>query len=113
MARAPARKLFGSERRTEVLLLIALLRETFPTEIARLLGAPVYSVQKIVGGLEKDGVVVTRLAKRTRVVALDPGFAASRQLKNLLTRLIEVNPKIRSIAVRRRARQGRRGKAIT
>ena len=110
---APARKLFGSERRTEVLILIALLKETFPTEIARLLGARLYSVQKIVDGLERDGVLVTRISGRKRVVRLDSRFTASEQLKSLLTRLIDVNPKIRAIVARRRSRHGRRCKAVT
>jgi DNA-binding MarR family transcriptional regulator len=113
MAQAPARKLFGSKRRTEVLVLIALLKETFPTEIARLLDAPLYSVQKIVDGLEDDGVVATRLDRRTRIVTLDSRFAAAEQLNRLLTRLIDVNAKIRKIAARRRSRRGRRGKAVT
>lgn len=113
MARVPARKLFGSERRTEVLVLVALLKETFPTEIARLLDAPLYSVQKIVDGLEEDGVVTTRLDRRKRVVSLDSRFAAAEQLNRLLARLIDLNPKVRAIAARRRSRRVRRGRAVT
>jgi DNA-binding MarR family transcriptional regulator len=112
MAAAPAQKLFGSQRRTDVLILIALLKETFPTEIARLLGARLYSVQKIVDGLEEDGVVKTRLVRRTRIVTLDPRFAAADQLKGLLKRLIDLNPRIQKIAARRRSRHGRQGRAV-
>lgn len=36
-------RLFGSRRRTEVLTMVALLGETFPSELARLLRAPLYA----------------------------------------------------------------------
>ena len=113
MASTTAQKLFGSQRRTEVLILIALLEETFPTEIAKLLDARLYSVQKIVDGLEEDGIVASQFDGRTRIVTLDPSFAAAEQLKTLLVRLIDVNPKIRRIVARRRSRHGRRGRAVT
>ncbi len=71
--------MFGSRRRTEVLILTALLGETYPTELARLLGAPLYSVQTIVDALDREGVVATRLIGRSRQVSLDPRYYCQKE----------------------------------
>ena len=64
-------KLFGSAVRTRILILIALLRETYPRELARLANAPLISVQRIVDDLERDGIVASRLMGGSRLVALN------------------------------------------
>lgn len=97
-------KLFGSRRRTEVLVMTALLGETYPTELARLLGAPLYSVQTIVDGLNRDGVVATRLVGRSRLVSLDPRYYGHRELMALLLRLSEGEPALQHAAASRRSR---------
>lgn len=100
-------KLFGSRRRTEVLLLIALLEESYPCELARLLKSPLFSVQKIVNNLDREGVVATRLIGRERRVALDPRFLAYGELRELLLRLAAREPSLTDVAasVRRRPRK--------
>jgi DNA-binding transcriptional ArsR family regulator len=100
-------KLFGSCRRTEVLVLIALLGEAYPTEIARLLGAPLYSVQTIVNTLVRDGIVTIRLMGRMRLASLDPDYFAFEELEMLLLRLAEAEPEMREIANRKRSRPRR------
>lgn len=105
-------KLFGSRRRTEVLLLVALLGETYPTEIARLLGAAQYSVQTIVDALDREGILATRVSGGVRRVSLDPRFFAHRELEALLTRLAEGEPDLRAAAATRRSRPRRKGKAV-
>ena len=92
--------------------MIALLGETFPTELARLLNAPLYSVQTIVAGLEREGVVATRLSGRARVVSLDPRYFAHREIKVLLLRLAEAEPELRAAAATRRSRPRRAGKPL-
>ena len=103
-------KLFGSRRRTEVLVLLALIGESYPTELARLLGARLFAVQAIVDSLESEGIVVTRLMGRVRRVSLDPRFYARRELNALLLRLAEGEPDLQQLAERRRARPRRQGK---
>jgi DNA-binding IclR family transcriptional regulator len=103
-------KLFGSARRGELLILIALLGETYPTEIARLLEAPLYSVQRVVDALDRDGIVATRMSGGTRRVSLDPRYFAHRELKSLLLRLSEAQPALVEAATRRRSRLRRAGK---
>ena len=51
-------------------MLLALLGESYPTELSRLLDAPLVSVIKILNGLELDGVVATRRLGRVRRVSL-------------------------------------------
>jgi DNA-binding MarR family transcriptional regulator len=73
--RAPS-KLFGSPRRTELLILLALLEESYPLELARMLSAKRFSIQTMIDSLELEGVVATRLIGRTRRVSLNPRFYA-------------------------------------
>ena len=108
---APTR-LFGSRRKTEVLLLTALLGETYPTEIARLLGAPLYSIQTIVDALDREGVLATRLIGNQRRVSLDPRYFASKELRAFLLRLSDAEPELRKVAAARRSRPRRLGQPL-
>jgi hypothetical protein len=105
-------RLFGSSRRTEVLVTIALLGETYPSELARLLKAPLYSVQNIVAALDRDGIVATRISGGSRRVTLDPRYFAFQELKALLLRLAEAEPGLRDVAAGRRSRPRRAGKPL-
>lgn len=105
-------RLLGSRRRTEILVTIALLGETFPAELARLLDAPLFSVQTIVAALDREGVVATRLSGRARIVSLDPRYFAFRELKALLLKLAEAEPALRAAALGRRSRPRRAGKPL-
>lgn len=102
-------KLFGSRRRTEVLVTVALLGETYATELARLLKAPLFSVQNIVAALDREGIVAMRLSGRSRLVSLDPRYFAFQELKDLLLKLAEAEPELRSAASSRRSRPRRGG----
>jgi len=106
------RAMFGTRRRTEALILIALLGETYPSEIARQLGVPLFSIQTVVESLERDGIVVTRKRGGTRLVSLDPRFYAAKELRSLLLRLAEGEPALQEAATNRRSRPRRRGKVI-
>ena len=104
--------LFGSRRRTEILVTIALLGETYPSELARLLKAPLYSVQNIVAALDLDGVVATRISGGSRRVSLDPRYFAYAELKDLLLKLADAEPGLRAVAASRRSRPRRAGKPL-
>ena len=104
--------LLGTRRRTEVLIMLALLGETFPAELARVLRAPLYSVQNIVSALDREGVLASRSSGRARVVSLDPRYFAFRELKGLLMKLAESEPALRAAASTRRSRPRRAGSSI-
>jgi DNA-binding transcriptional ArsR family regulator len=78
---------FGSVARTRALLALSLVTETYPRELARVLGLSLFSVQKALASLERDGVVASRMAGRTRLYALNPRYPASRELREYLERL--------------------------
>ena len=112
MASGIERKLLGSRRRTQVLIMTALLGETYPTELARLLEAPLYSVQTIVKDLDREGVLATRRVGGARRVSLDPRYFASKELRGLLLRLAEAEPELLEAAASRRSRPRRAGKPL-
>jgi DNA-binding transcriptional ArsR family regulator len=80
---------FGGEGRTRVLLALRVLSESYPRELARLLGMPFSTVQKALSSLEKDGLVAGRAVGRTRVFQLDPRYFARDELQRFLLRLAE------------------------
>jgi hypothetical protein len=95
-----------------VLLLTALLGESYPSELARLLGAPIYSVQKIVDALDGEGVLATRIIGRERRVSLNPRYRAHAPLRELLLRLVEVDTDLQARAAGLRRRPRRKGKPV-
>ncbi len=103
-------RLFGSRRRTSVLVLLALLEESYPTELAQLLGAHLYSVQTILDALESEGIIVTRRLGNTRRVQLNPRHVAHSELRALLWKMGEHDLEIQKAAARKRGRPRRKGK---
>ncbi len=96
--------LFGSKTRTEVLVALASLGMTYPSELARLLGYRLIEVQRAIASLERSGVVVTRMMGRTRLVELNPRSWGYGELLALLLRMSEQPVYTDRFAVRRRPR---------
>jgi DNA-binding transcriptional ArsR family regulator len=105
-------KLFGSPRRTQVLLLLVLLGESYPSELMRLLGAKKAAILQILDSLELEGVVGSRQLGRTRRVSLNPRYFAAEPLRALLEKLASASPELQRLAATRRARPRRRGKPL-
>jgi DNA-binding transcriptional ArsR family regulator len=103
---------FGAQGRTRVLLALRLLSESYPRELARILDAPLSSVQKALSSLEKDGLVAARRAGRTRLVRLDPRYFAHEDLQRLLLRLTEPEAALRRRVNSLRRRPRRSGKPL-
>lgn len=95
---------FGSAARSRALLALALMEETYPRELARVLEMPLFSIQKALASLERDGLLASRLLGRTRLYGLNPRYLALRELREYLERLAT-----REFELRRRinARRGR------
>jgi DNA-binding transcriptional ArsR family regulator len=104
--------LFGTRRQTVVLLLLALLEESYPRELSRLTGVSLPAVQRLIEKLEIQGVLATRLIGKERRVSLNPRFFGMKQLRDLLLRLAEAEPEIQNIASSVRRRPRRKGKAL-
>lgn len=105
-------KLFGSRRRTDLLLLLALLEESYPRELELLLGATKATVVSIVDDLEAQAVLASQRFGRTRRITLDPRYFAAKELLALLLKLARDNARLQSIAASRRARPRRKGKEL-
>ena len=98
---------FGSGTRTRTLLTLRLLGESYPRELARLLDAPLSTIQKALQGLERDGLVAGRAVGRTRAYRMDPRYFAYEDLQRYLLRLAQADDDLRKrvSALRRRPRR--------
>lgn len=103
-------ELFGSRNRTAVLVAVRLLEETYPSELAAMLGVRPFTVQSILNSLELEGVVSSRLLGRTRVFSLNPRHFAHAELSTLLWKLGQHDPSLQRQLASRRRRPRRAGK---
>lgn len=102
--------LFGSRNRTAVLVGLRLLGESYPSELARLLDLHLFSVQEILASFEREGVIVSRQAGRTRLVTLNPRYFAAEALGELLWTLGKHDTALQAQLAAKRRRPRRPGK---
>ena len=104
--------LFGTRLRTQILLLLALLEESYATELARLAGARLFAVQKHLEVFEDEGVLVSRVIGRERRVSFNPRFFAKNELQVLLARLAEQDRDLSAAVLTVSRRPRRKGKEL-
>ena len=107
----PAPVLFGTKMRTALLMLVAVLGETYPAELARYLRTSISSVQRTLDRVEEEGLVATR-PHVVRVVTLNPIYPAVKELRAFLLRLAEGYPAYERIKESRRLRPRHRKKRL-
>jgi DNA-binding transcriptional ArsR family regulator len=107
----PAPALFGSKMRTALLLLVAVLGETYPAELARYLKTSIANIQRTLDKVEDEGLVATR-PHVVRTVSLNPLYPAAKELRALLLRLAEGYPQYAELKESRRPRPRRRNKPL-
>ena len=107
----PAPTLFGSKMRTALLMIVAVLEESYPAEIARHLGSTIPSVQRTLDKLEEIGIIATR-PRVVRLVTLNPRHPAAKELQKLLLRLAEGYPQYQKARESRRTRPRARNKPL-
>jgi sugar-specific transcriptional regulator TrmB len=103
---------FGGRSRTLALLALVLLEESFPRELSRVLKISLFGVQRALHGLERDGLVVGRLAGRTRLYRMNPRYFARQELLDYLKRLAEPEKELQAGISQLRRRPRRAGKAL-
>ncbi len=103
---------FGSRTRTRVLLGLELLGESYPREIARILGVSLSVVQKAIRSLELDGLIAGRAIGRTRLYTINPAYFALRELRPLLARLATNDEDLKGRTGGKRSRPRRSGKPL-
>ena len=84
--------LLGSIAKERLLLYLYTRREAYPREMAAALGFTLYRVQNQLAGLERGGVVYSRLRGRVRLYGLDPRYPFRRELEALLRKALEFTP---------------------
>jgi DNA-binding transcriptional ArsR family regulator len=107
----PAARLFGSAPRTRILIAVALLTETYPRELARLLDLARLTVQRILDSFEREGVILSRIVGRNRVVSLNRRMYGAAELEAFLLKYAR-HTDLDDIVSRLRRRPRRRGKAL-
>lgn len=103
---------FGGRTRTETLLALWLLEESYAREIARLFQRPLFGVQKALKSLEDDGLIAGRMRGKTRLFRLAPRYFAHRELWNYLSRLSQPEDDFRERVARLRYRPRKTGKRL-
>jgi len=103
---------FGGQTRTRLLLALRLLDESYPRELARVLGVPINGVQTAIRGLARDGLVTVRAAGRTQLVRLNPRYFARAEFERFLLRLTEPEADLQRQVAALRRRPRRPGKPV-
>lgn len=104
--------LFGGKERTQLLIALSLLGESYPRELTRLLDSPISGVLKALKRLELEALVVARTMGRTRAFRINPRYFAFAELNTLLRRLGEPEERLRTRINNLRKRPRRTGKRL-
>jgi predicted transcriptional regulator len=104
--------LFGSRTRTNILMVLALLGESHPSELSRILGTSVSNVIKALDGLEMSGAVSGTTVGRTRRISLNPRYFAAKELLALLDKTSRSNAGLVDAISQLRRRPRRAGKPL-
>ena len=107
----PAPAIFGSEARTRLLLLIAVLDETYPAELSKYAGMTISSIQRTLDLLERENLIASRQLV-VRSVSLSPAYPAIKELRAFLLRVAQGYPQYGKIRDSIRRRPRRRKKSL-
>lgn len=80
--------LLGSVNAERALVFILAREEGYAREIARFYETNNYSVQKQLDKFEMGGILVSKLAGRTRVYSFNPRYPFLKELSDLLTKAL-------------------------
>ena len=112
MVKSPSRGLFGSRIRERILKLLGLLERSYPREIATVLDEDLSMVQRGMNDLERDGILASRLAGRTRLFELNRTYQYYAPVRDLLARMGQADPETVQAAQRLRQRPRRARKEL-
>lgn len=92
--------------------LLGLMDRTYPRELASLLDEDLSVVQRTVDDLERDGILASRLAGRTRIFELNRTYQHYVPVRELLARMGQSDPDTVEAAQRVRLRPRRAQKEL-
>ena len=84
--------LFGSVNKERILFFLYAKGEGYPRDIARFFATGLTPIQRQLDALERGGVLVSRLAGRTRLYTFNPRFPFLDELKTLLEKAMAFYP---------------------
>ncbi len=94
------------------MLTLQLLTESYAREMVLLVQLSLSSVQKGLQSLERDGLIASRTAGRTRLYRMNPRTLGRRELEHYLVRLLEPKADLRARSEGLRRRPRRTGKPM-
>jgi DNA-binding transcriptional ArsR family regulator len=105
--------LFGNVIIERILFSLAVYEEAYALGLARLFDDSVNRFQQQLKRLENGGIVVSRLAGRTRLYTINPRFPFRQELMMLIAKAFEFIPEEEKEAYyRKRTRPRRAGKPL-
>lgn len=106
--------LFGNATAEKVLMYLQNYGEGYAREIAATFEIPLLSVQRQLQRLEAGGVLVSKLAGRTRMFFLNPRYYFAPELASLLEKALSAQPAAETDRYfRKRSRPRRTGKQLS
>ena len=84
--------LLGSVNKERVLLFIYAREEGYPRDIARFFTTDLTPVQRQLDALERGGILVSRLAGRTRLFTFNPAYPLLGEIKALIEKAMSFYP---------------------
>lgn len=114
MGESPKREVgfFGSRTRSNVLLLVYMMEETYPTQIAKLLGVSLNQVQMAIESLSRAGMIIEHVEGRQRRVSLNSRSVFAEELRVLLAKQALYATELQDALASVRRRPRRTGKEL-
>ena len=112
MATLPVSEIFGSAIRTNILVLVRQLEDTYVSELAVLLDKSQSVVFRTVRRLENQGLIALRSVGIQRMVKLNPRFVAAPELSALLAKIATANPEYEKCLAQLRRRPRKTAKKL-
>ena len=105
--------LLGSENRERVLIFLFARENGYAREISQFYNSSLYAIQKQLEKLETGGVLVSKMAGRTRLYQFNPRYPFLNELKSLLEKALSFYPEdMREDLMMTRRRPRGRGKPL-
>ncbi len=84
--------LFGSVSKERILFFIYARGEGYPRDIARFFSTDLTPIQRQLDALERGGILVSRLAGRTRLFTFNPRYPLLNEITALIEKAISFYP---------------------
>lgn len=76
--------LFGNKNVEKILIFLFVNGKCYGTQLHRLFNTPLTPIQKVLGRLEKGGLIMSYYEGKTRIYRFNPGFPLKEELEQLL-----------------------------